>query len=255
MTKSEMLANRVRDCWAESKPALGAWLMIPSAASAEEVARAGFDYCCIDMQHGLVDYPSAVEMIRAIQLGGASPFVRVPWNEPGIIAKMLDAGAQGIIIPMVNSVAEAEAAVAACKYPPVGSRSHAPTRGARNFALADLNASTVCAPMIETRQALDALDDILKVPGLDAVYVGPSDLSVSLGLGPGNSDGEEAFDDALARVVSACESHRIIPGIQANPDLAAARVSSGFRLVTVAADIFQLTDIMASSLASVKGSH
>ena len=250
-----MIQNRVRDCWAEGKPALGAWLMIPSSASAEEVARAGFDYCCIDMQHGLVDYPNAVEMIRAIQLGGSAPFVRVPWNEPGIIAKMLDAGAQGIIIPMVNSAAEAEAAVAACKYPPVGNRSHAPTRGARHFALEDLNASTVCAPMIETTQALDAMDDILKVPGLDAAYVGPSDLSVSLGLGPGNSDGEEAFDSALAKVVSACKSRQIIPGIQANPDLAAARTSSGFRLVTVAADIFQLTDIMASSLASAKGSH
>ena len=250
-----MTENRVRDCWAEGKPALGAWLMIPSAASAEEVARAGFDYCCIDMQHGLVDYPNAVEMIRAIQLGGAAPFVRVPWNEPGIIAKMLDAGAQGIIIPMVNSAAEAEAAVAACKYPPVGSRSHAPTRGARDFSLEDLNASTVCAPMIETTQALAAMEDILKVPGLDAVYVGPSDLSVSLGLGPGNSDGAEAFDNALGEVVSACESHQIIPGIQANPSLASARISSGFRLVTVAADIFQLADTMASSLSSARNSQ
>lgn len=229
--------------------------MIPSATSAEEVARAGFDYCCIDMQHGLVDYPNAVEMIRAIQLGGSAPFVRVPWNEPGIIAKMLDAGAQGIIIPMVNSVTEAEAAVAACKYPPVGNRSHAPTRGARDFSLEDINSSTVCAPMIETAQALSFVDDILEVPGLDAVYVGPSDLSVSLGFGPGNSDGEEAFDNALARVVAACESHQIIPGIQANPSLASDRVSLGFRLVTVAADIFQLADTMASSLEAAKGSR
>ncbi len=245
-----MIENRVRDCWAEGKPALGAWLMIPSSTSAEEVARVGFDYCCIDMQHGLIDYQNAVEMIRAIQIGGATPFVRVPWNEPGIIAKVLDAGAQGIIIPMVNSVAEAEAAVAACKYPPAGNRSHAPSRGARHFALEDLNASTICAPMIETRQALDSIDDILQVPGLDAVYVGPSDLSISLGFGPGNSDGQETFDSALTRIISACKSHNIIAGIQANPHLASRRVSAGFRLVTVAADIFQLTDIMASSLES-----
>ena len=105
----------LRQMWADGDNAIGGWLSIPATLSAEVMARAGFDYVCVDTQHGAVEYQIAVELIRAIEHGGSIPIVRVPWNEPGIIGKMLDAGAEGVIIPMVNTPEEAEAAVKACR--------------------------------------------------------------------------------------------------------------------------------------------
>ena len=120
----------LRQMWANGDNAIGGWLSIPATLSAEVMARAGFDYVCVDTQHGAVEYQIAVELIRAIEHGGSIPIVRVPWNEPGIIGKMLDAGAEGVIIPMVNTPEEAEAAVKACRYAPDGgSRSFGPTVG------------------------------------------------------------------------------------------------------------------------------
>ena len=165
------------------------------------------------MQHGVIDYQVAVTMLLALSTGDCTPIVRVPWNEPGIIGKMLDAGAMGIIIPMVNSVDEARAAVAACRYAPVGARSYGPTRaaiyaGADYFAHA--NEQVACIPMIETKRALDDLDAILAVPGIDAVYVGPADLSITLGLPP-RMDNGGAFEEARLTIAEACAAARHHP--------------------------------------------
>ena len=119
--------SSLRDLWRQGEAAVGGWLAIPSAVPAEAMARAGFDYVCVDLQHGAVGYADAVNMIQAILLGGSRPIARAPWNEPGIIGKVLDAGAEAVIVPMVNTAEEAEAAVAACRYPPDGARSHGPT--------------------------------------------------------------------------------------------------------------------------------
>ena len=182
-----MRANGVKATWAQGEPAYGAWLSLPDAHAAETMAQAGFDYLCVDMQHGVIGYAEAVHMLRAIGTGDSTPFVRVPWNEPGIIGKMLDAGAYGIIIPMVNTPDEAADAVAACRYAPAGRRSYGPNRvayyaGADYYQHADREIA--CIPMIETAGAVECLDDILAVPGIDAVYVGPADLSITLGLPP-----------------------------------------------------------------------
>ena len=155
---------------------------------AEAVAGCDFDYCCVDMQHGLADYPAMVRMLQAISTTECTPVVRVPWNEPGIIGRVLDAGAMGVVIPMVNSVAEAHAAVAACRYHPDGARSFGPLRaslygGPDYFTHA--NREVACIPMIETREAIGCLEQILEVTGIDAVYVGPADLAVTYGLPPG----------------------------------------------------------------------
>ena len=107
-------------------------MSIPSPVSAEAVAHLGFDYVCIDAQHGGIDYSDCLPLIQAILLGGSRPIVRVPWNEPGVIGKMLDAGAHGVIVPMVNTVEEARAVVRACRYAPAGSRSYGPSRGRRS---------------------------------------------------------------------------------------------------------------------------
>jgi len=206
---------------------------------AEATARAGFDYVCIDTQHGAIEYSDAVPMIQAILLGGASPVVRVPWNEQGIIGKMLDAGAHGVIVPMVNSVAEAEAVVRSVRYGPTGARSYGPTTtGMRVDRYPAWSADNVAAiPMIETRQAVESIDAILAVPGIDAIYVGPADLSITLGLEPRNNDGEPEFDAALASIVKACEATGVVPGIHCNGSLTPKRVASGFRMVTVTSDL------------------
>ena len=214
---------------------------MPGGVPAEAMARRGFDYCCVDAQHGLCEYSDAVGMVQAIALGGSRPVVRVPWNEPGIIGKMLDAGAEGVIVPMVNTVADAEAAVAACRYPPAGGRSYGPSLAALRVGgdyVEWARDHVACIVMIETAEAVANVDAIVEVPGVDAVYVGPSDLSLSLGLPVGNPDEVEEFSSALARVRAACERSGVVPGMHgaASQEVAARRLDQGFRLVTVTTD-------------------
>ena len=240
MSNAATASHPLAEAFASGRPALGAWAGLPTAMSCEIMSRAGFDYVCIDMQHGFADYSDALAMLAAIDLGTATPVVRVPWNEQGIIGRVLDAGALGVIIPMVNSREEAEAAVRSCRYAPEGSRSFGPTRVALRDGpgyFAGANQAVKCIPMVETVAALENLDDIVSTPGVDAVYVGPADLSVSLGLPPGNNDGETSFDDALAAIVAACQKPRRGPRhpLHPDPDSHPGR-AQGFRLVTVTAD-------------------
>jgi 4-hydroxy-2-oxoheptanedioate aldolase len=168
------------------------------------------------------------------------PIVRVPWNEPGIIMKSLDAGAYGVIVPMVNSRAEAEAAAAACRYAPVGMRSYGPTRAALAYGrdyYPKANDEVLCIVMIETREAIENVNEILTVPGVDAAYVGPSDLGVSLGAGPGYDNPAPEFDAALDTVLAACQRHGVVPGIHAGlPEVARKRIDQGFKFVEICDD-------------------
>lgn len=247
----------LRDRWRAGETTFGGWLSIPSPVSAEATARVGFDYVCIDAQHGAIAFPDVVPMIQAIELGGSIPIVRVPWNEPGIIGAVLDAGAQGVIIPMVNSVEEARAAVRACRYVPHGgARSWGPGLAAPRLDgdyLEWAERSVACIPMIETDHAIRDLEAILAVPGVDAVYVGPADLSLTLGLSPRNNDGTAAFDGALTDVVAACGRAGVVPGIHASGDLAARRVEGGFRMITVGADATAMRTGLAGELQAARG--
>jgi len=230
---------------------LGCWIKTPSSMAVELAARTGFDYLCLDMQHGLVTKEDLVPLLTAARPEAARTLVRVPSNETGIIGWVLDAGATGVIVPMVNSAAEAQAAVAACRYSPVGIRSVGPTRAATIYGPAYMDQvieRVQCLPMIETTSALHALDDILSVEGVDAIYVGPSDLSTSLGLGPGNHDGESPFDEALDTIVAACKRHGVVPGIHANTALAARRFEQGFKVVTIVEDLGSLDTSFAGAL-------
>ncbi len=224
---------------------------MPSSVTAEATARTGFDYVCVDTQHGVIDYQAAVPMIQAILLGGSSPVVRVPWNEPGIVGKMLDAGAHGIIVPMVNTTAEAEAAVRACRYAPDGARSFGPSlAGMRADGYQAWAADNVAViPMIETAEALSNVDDILAVDGVDAIYVGPADLSLSLGLPPGNNDDESLFTDALTTIAQSCARAGVVAGIHSTGTLTPRRVEAGFRMVTVTSDLVALRLGYAAELA------
>ena len=233
-----MRKNTVMAKWRAGEPALGCWLSIPSSFSAEIMAHQGYDYVCVDMQHGLADYQVAVTMLQAISTTASMPFVRVPWNEPGIIGRMLDAGAMGVVIPMVNSPEEARRAVGACRYAPHGQRSFGPARAtyySGDDYFAHANDEVACIPMIETREVISAIDSILETSGIDAVYIGPADLSITLGLPPGmDNDGE--FADALATVLDSCTRHGVVPGIHSNARLAEKRTSAGFKMVTISAD-------------------
>ena len=245
----------LRETWTAGGETLGFWLSFPSFVSAEIAARQPVDYVCIDTQHGVIDYLQSAAMIQAIELAGGCPLVRVPWNEPGIIGKTLDAGAHGVIVPMVNTREEAERVVRSVRYAPAGSRSWGPVmaglRRPNNREWADAQIAVI--PMIETAEAIANLDEILSVPGIDAVYVGPADLSISLGLDPYGNDGTAVFDDALTAVVDACRRHGVVPGIHATGPLTPLRREQGFRMITVTSDALAIRAGFASELAATRG--
>lgn len=250
-----MRANRLKARWRDGGVAYGAWLTIPSSISAEAVAHQGFDYVCVDMQHGIIGYEAAVTMLQGIGTSDATPIVRVPWNEFSIIGRMLDAGALGVIVPMVNSADEARAAVSACRYFPAGARSYGPTRaavwaGADYFARA--NDEVACIVMCETAPAVEALPAIVAVPGIDAVYVGPADLSITLGLPPAPDNGG-AFEEARLRIAGACHAAGVVAGMHANAALAAKHAAAGYRMITVTHDFGALSAGTAADLRAVTG--
>ncbi|MGP1395357.1 MAG: HpcH/HpaI aldolase family protein [Inquilinaceae bacterium] len=235
-----MRENRMRTAWREGRTVVNGWLAVPSAFSAETMAHQGWDALTIDMQHGVVDYQAAVSMLTAISTTDTVPMVRVPWLDPGIVMKMLDAGAYGIICPMVNSATDAERLVAACRYPPRGGRSFGPIR-ALLYAGADYpkhaNDTVAAFAMIETRDALDNLDDILRVDGLDAIYVGPADLSLALGCAPGFDPEEKTVVEAIDHIVGLAGKHGVVAGIHNGTTAYARRmIDKGFRFVTIGSD-------------------
>src|SRR5438105_10986740 len=228
-----MRKNELRRIFAGGGTVLNGWLAIANAYSAETVAHQGFDAVTIDLQHGAVDYPAAVGMLQAISTTAAVPMVRVPWNEPILTAKLLDAGAYGVICPMINSKAQAEALVNVCRYPPRGSRSFGPNRavlygGADYWQHAD--EEILLFAMVETREALANLDAIVSVDGLDGVYVGPSDLSLSMGKTP-TLDPQDP--EVLAAIKAICAGTRKcgkIAGVHPDgPKTALRRFGAGYQ--------------------------
>lgn len=249
------MSTSLRERWEAGDETLGFWLAVPTIVSAEIAARQTVDYVCVDTQHGVSDYMTMVGMVQAIELAGNTPLVRVPWNEPGIIGKTLDAGAYGVIVPMVNTRAQAEALVQAARYAPDGSRSWGPLvaslRHPDNRQWAADHVAVI--PMIETAEALGNLDDILSVPGVDAIYVGPADLSLSLGLAPQSDHDEAVFNDALAAIVAGCRRHGVVPGMHATGALVERRREQGFRMITVTSDALAMRAGFAAELAAAEG--
>jgi len=235
-----MRENRVRTIWKKGEAALNGWLAIPTTFSAETMAHAGWDSLTIDMQHGVVDYQAAVNMLTAISTTATVPFVRVPWLDPGIVMKMLDAGAYGVICPMINTRADAEKLVAAMRYPPIGTRSFGPIRGllygGPDYAL-HANDTVIAFAMIETRQALENLDEILSVKGVNAIYIGPSDLSLALGCTPKLDQDEKPVVAAIDHILARAKAHGVVAGIHnATTDYALKMIAKGFQFVTVGSD-------------------
>jgi len=241
-----MRDNRLRTLWAEGKPALNGWLALPDSFSAEVMAHQGFDALTIDMQHGLVDFQRMVAILQAISTTATVPLVRVPWLEPGVLMRALDAGAYGVICPMISTPEDAQRLVSYTRYAPQGTRSFGPVR-ASLYAGADYashaNRTVLAFAMIETAQALDNLDAILAVDGLEAIYVGPSDLSLALGCKPVFDDVEPKVAQALAHIAARAQAHGVLAGVHCGrADVAKARVDLGYRFVTIGSD----TRILAS---------
>ncbi len=235
-----MRENRLRQIWDCGGAAVNGWLAVPNGFSAETMAHQGWDSLTVDTQHGVVDYQSAVTMLTAISTTETVPVVRVPWLDPAHLMKALDAGAYAIICPMINTAEDAANLVAWTKYPPVGSRSFGPIRGLL-YGGPDYpqyaNDTVVIFAMIETRQGLDNLEEILAVPGIDAVYVGPSDLSLALGCHPTFDDVDPPVAEAIELIVAKAREAGKIAGIHnGTAQSALQRIAKGYQFVTISSD-------------------
>jgi len=237
--------KRLRGKLEAGEPVFGLWAGIPSSITPELAGLAGYDYVCVDLQHGLNTEATLVSMFQAAQAGGAVPLARLAWNEPWLIMRALDLGAAGVILPLIDSAAEAARAVEACRYPPHGKRSYGPVRAelvVGSTSPDELGNDALCIAMIETRDGLDNLDEIAATPGLDGLYIGPSDLSLALGLPPravavDPGEDRQALADAIERVHDACTANGLIPGMHCAAGQAAAKYAdAGFKLITVGVD-------------------
>ena len=251
------MTDIIRQRRAEKRAVLNGWLSIPSGVSAEIMGKAGWDTITIDLQHGMIDVPCAIQMLQAIGNTPAVPLARPEWNEPGQIMKLLDAGAMGIICPMVNSAEEARRLVAACRYAPLGERSFGPLRanlvhGTDYWKSA--NEKILVLAMIETRRALDALDEILAVEGLDGVYVGPADLGLSL-FGDPNSEPED--ERAIAAIASVRQKAQAAGRMAAvhnlTPEHARRMAAENWDFVTCGSDTRTLSFGAAANIRQFRG--
>src|SRR5881409_3828719 len=227
--------------WRDGRFVTLGWLSVSHGFTAEVMARQGFDALVVDMQHGTTELSQVLPMLQAISQTETVPVVRVPWNDPAIIMKALDLGAFGIIVPLVNTAEDAAKAVAACRYPPVGMRSSGPVRavhyGGSDY-LAKANDEIVVMAMIETKEGLANLDAICATKGLDAVYIGPADLSFALGLPP-RGDNPDPLHMATCDKIRAAAHKAGIKCVMhcASAAFAAGAVKRGFDMVMLTADI------------------
>jgi 4-hydroxy-2-oxoheptanedioate aldolase len=251
-----MRPNHVLRAWRNGGQTVGAWLSINSSFAAETMAHQDFDWLCVDTQHGLIDYPDAVHMLQAISTTETIPFVRVGWNDPMMIMKYLDAGAYGIVVPLVNNREEAERAVWACRYPPQGGRSSGPARAtmyAGSNYQRDANDEIACIVMIETAEALENLDEIMSTPGVDAAYIGPSDLAYAIGMEPTGDNSNAEHVATVERIYEAARKHNVAPGIHTGSvEFSARWLTMGFQMVTLGGDRGFLAQRVASDLRDVR---
>ena len=251
-----MRKNRVREIWADGKAALNGWLHIPSTWSAELMAHQGWDCLTVDMQHGMMGMETAIAMLQAISTADVVPMARVNWNTPGDIMKLLDAGAYGIICPMIETRAQCEAFVGACRYPPEGYRSHGPTRPriivGEDYA-EDANEQVVTLAMIETAAGFENRDAIMSVEGLDGVFVGIGDLRLTLTGKAGFSADDPTVVASLDAILESARKHGLVAGLfAAGTDHGVAMIRRGYQFVSVATDTMILKGAAAAMVESVR---
>jgi 4-hydroxy-2-oxoheptanedioate aldolase len=251
-----MRKNRLHEMHAHGELIVNAWLSIPSAYAAEIVCHAGFDAVTVDCQHGMNGFGDALAMLQAISTTECVPLVRPSENDPAQIMRFLDAGAYGIICPMISTADEAERLVAACRYAPLGRRSYGPARaalygGADYFRCA--NEEILVLAMIETRRGIDNLPAILKTDGLHGVYVGPNDLAIELGHVPKPEHDEAEVVDSVAEICRTVRAHKLLPGIFCSDGRAAGRrAAEGFGLVTPGNDAMVLRTALGAGVRQAR---
>jgi 4-hydroxy-2-oxoheptanedioate aldolase len=254
-----MRQNAALAKWRAGQQTIGGWLSLANTHSAELLASAGFDWLCIDLQHGLLDYQDLLHMLPAIATTDTTPLVRVSGNDPKEIGKVLDAGAMGVIVPLVDNREQAEQAVAACRYPPGGCRSFGPLRaalyGGRGYA-AEANEQIACIVMIETEEGIEKVEEIVTTPGLGGVYIGPSDLALALGLPPRGDTDDSRHLATIDRIVQTCKRHRVPVGIHTGGvEYTKRRLAAGFDFVTLGSDAGFMMMAAAAGLAAVRATQ
>jgi 4-hydroxy-2-oxoheptanedioate aldolase len=252
-----MRKNKLKEIFKQGGSVINGWLQIPNSFTAELMAHQNWDSLTLDMQHGVIDYSHAVSMLQAISTTNVVPLARVNWNEPGQIMKILDAGAYGIICPMVSNKKEAENFVQACMYPPKGYRSYGPIRGliygGPDYAN-EANNEILKFAMIETKESLDNLDEIMQTPGLDGIYIGPADLSLAIGEKPSfdKPEGDPVYE-VIMKILEHAKKNKIIAGIQnGQPEYADKMIKKGFQLVTIGTDQRFMTAAAKVALSIIK---
>ena len=249
--------NLVKEKLRAGKPAVGTWIEMPFPDISEQLAMMGFDWLVFDVEHGVFSFPQVQLMIQSMaRFPDCLPMVRVPINDPVYFKWALDIGATGIVVPMVNNGKEAERAVKSCKYPPDGMRGCGPRRAAdygRTYKeyVQSSNDEVLVVPMIETKDALANLDEILSVKGVDAIFVGPDDLSLNLGIFQQKTHPE--FKNALKKILAACHKHGVAPGMHCNESNISDAISDGFQFVALNDDDTFLQMGAKSCLDKVRG--
>jgi 4-hydroxy-2-oxoheptanedioate aldolase len=238
-----MRRNHVREKLRRGETSIGTWLSLPDSTAARLMARVGFDWLTVDLEHSATNFETAAASFAQIALEGPAPLARVPWNTGENIKRVLDNGAWGVIVPMVNSRAAAESAVQDSRYAPLGVRSVGGQLHAPNFDTDPgtyyqrANDEILVVLMAEHVKSIEALEDIAKVPGIDAFFIGPNDLCSSMGLKPGFDSDDPGFQRALRHVVDTARKHGIAPGIHvADAAMAQRRIAEGFRFIAVASE-------------------
>jgi len=250
-------ANKIKQMWREKKTATMGWLSVGHSFTAEVMARqGGFDSLCVDLQHGTSEWNNVLPMLQAISQTDVTPFVRVNWNNPNDIMRALDLGAYGIIVPLINNAKEAAAAVAACRFPPVGFRSNGPIRAAQyggSDYVANANDEIIVMAMIETKEGLANLDAICATKGLDAVYIGPADLSFALGMPPRGDNPDPLHMATCDKILAAAHKAGIKCVMHcASGAFAGGALKRGFDMVMVTSDVSCMMAGVRKEMADLK---
>jgi 4-hydroxy-2-oxoheptanedioate aldolase len=255
-----MRPNPVKKKLREGQPSVGAWLSLGSITAARFMARAGFDWLTVDTEHSLVGIETATHMFASIAEPGCVALARVPSNRHDHIKRVLDNGAQGVVVPMVNSRAEAEAAVSAMLYPPAGTRSIGGSVHALNFGAtaADYygraNDELLVVLQCEHIQAVENADAIFSVPGIDAIFVGPNDLAASMRGKDGRPPSGDATRQAMEHILATCKKHKVAPGVHCfSPEEVRIRMEQGWQLLGINSELKMMLEGAAAALAGIGG--
>lgn len=254
-----MRTNIVKQQLREGRATVGSWLTLPDPVAALQMTTVGFDWLNVDLEHSSIDFQTAAVMCQMIAQGGSTPLVRVPWSNAENVKKALDSGAFGIIFPMQNTRAQVEQSVEWTLYPPQGIRGYGPTLAVIGFEtdartyFENANDEVLIVVQIEQVEAVENVDEILSVPGVDVALIGPNDLSASMGLSPFESHDDPRFIETVAHIRGRCVAHGVAPGIYApNAKIGRQRLDEGFRFVGVGDEAGHMLNGARTALAQLR---